>query len=117
MLLLPDRYSEETDVLSRIAQGESVKPFESIRIRKDGRAIMVFVTVSPLRDAAGIVIGASKIARDISETRRIEQALQEQEARLAAIIGGAMDAVITVDECQRITRSEERRVGKECRSR
>jgi PAS domain S-box-containing protein len=103
MLLLPDRYSEETDVLSRIAQGESVKPFESIRIRKDGRAIMVFVTVSPLRDAAGIVIGASKIARDISETRRIEQALQEQEARLAAIIGGAMDAVITVDECQRIT--------------
>jgi PAS domain S-box-containing protein len=103
MLLPPNRLSEEADILQRIAKGESVNHFESIRVRKDGRQILVSVTISPLRDATGAIIGASKIARDITEARRIERSIQEQEARLGAIIGSAMDAIITVDAGQIIT--------------
>ena len=103
MLMPADRQSEEAGILRRISAGESVSHFESVRVRKDGKSILVSVTISPLRDASGAIIGASKIARDITESRRIEHSVQEQEARLAAIIGSAMDAVITVDEQQRIT--------------
>jgi PAS domain S-box-containing protein len=103
ILLPPDRVLEEVDILRRIASGESVNHFESIRIRKDGKPILVSVTISPLRDSAGAIIGASKIARDITQSRHTERANAEQEARLTAIIGSAMDAIITVDERQCIT--------------
>jgi PAS domain-containing protein len=103
MLFPPDRVSEEVDILRRVAGGESVNHFEAVRIRKDRKPILVTATISPLRDATGVIIGASRIARDITETRRIEQAVQEHEARLTAIIGAAMDGVIIVDERQRIT--------------
>lgn len=103
MLLPPDRRPEEADILRRIAKGESVIHFESNRLRKDGQQILVSITISPLRDTSGAIVGASKIARDITETRRIEQAVQEQEARLGAIIGSAMDGIITVDARQFIT--------------
>jgi PAS domain S-box-containing protein len=103
MLLPPDRLAEETEILQHFAKGESVEHFESMRVRKDGKQILVSVTISPLRDATGAIVGISKIARDITETRRTEQAVQEQEARLAAIIGSAMDGIITVDARQLIT--------------
>jgi PAS domain S-box-containing protein len=103
MLFPPDLVSEESDILKRIVGGESVMHFESFRVRKDGVRILVSVTLSPLRDANGIIVGASKIARDITERRRIEQAAAEDEARVAAIIGSAMDAIIAVDEQQRVT--------------
>lgn len=103
MLLPTDRLLEEVDILRRISAGQSVEHFESIRVRKDGAPILVSITISPLRDATGAVVGASKIARDITETRRIERSIEEKEARLSAIIGAAMDAVITVNEAQHIT--------------
>jgi PAS domain S-box-containing protein len=103
MLLPPDRLTEEAEILQHIAKGESVEHFESTRVRKDGKQILVSVTISPLRDATGAIIGVSKIARDITETRRTERAVQEQEARLAGIIGSAMDGIITVDARQFIT--------------
>jgi PAS domain S-box-containing protein len=103
MLLPPDRLVEEVDILRRISAGQSVEHFESIRVRKDGSPILVSITIFPLRDATGAVVGASKIARDITETRRIERSIEEKEARLSAIIGAAMDAVITVNEAQHIT--------------
>jgi PAS domain-containing protein len=103
MLMPPDRLTEEIDILHRIAAGQTVRHFESTRVRKGGAHILVSVSISPLRDSSGAIVGASKIARDITESRRIQHSVAEHEARLAAIIGAAMDAVITVNADQRIT--------------
>jgi PAS domain S-box-containing protein len=89
-LIIPeDRLSEETEVLARLVRGERIDHFETVRRAKDGRAIEISLTVSPIRTAAGHIIGASKIARDISDRRRLERELQallksEQNARAEA---------------------------------
>ena len=87
ILFPPERAKEEADILARIARGESVDHYETVRVRKDGQRIEVSVTISPVRDHEGRIIGASKIARDISERRQLEQAIEaaaEQErARIA----------------------------------
>jgi PAS domain S-box-containing protein len=73
LILLPDdRKDEETSILSRIRRGERVDHFETIRRRKDGQLIHVSATISPIRDRNGRVIGASKVARDISERKIFE---------------------------------------------
>src|SRR5580700_2668013 len=85
-LIVPgERRSEEEDILRRLAKGERVDHFETERKRKDGATLEVSLTISPIRDAAGRVIGASKVARDISERKRIEVALRESEERFRAI--------------------------------
>jgi PAS domain S-box-containing protein len=72
-ILLPhDRQDEEIRILERIRRGEHVDHFETIRMRKDGKPIHVSVSISPIRDAAGTITGASKIARDISERKLLE---------------------------------------------
>ena len=76
-IIIPhDRQSEEDDVLARIRRGESIQHFETIRLRKDGTLIPISLTVSPLRNEAGRVVGVSKIARDLSERRRAERDLE-----------------------------------------
>ena len=83
LMLFPEgRRQEEADILAKIARGQSVDHFETVRIRKDGTPIDVSVTISPVKNARGEVIGASKIARDISERKRAEQRLVMQLARL-----------------------------------
>jgi PAS domain S-box-containing protein len=72
VLIPPDRQSEEDDILARIGQGERIQHFETVRIAKDGRHMNVSVTISPLRNASGSIIGASKIARDVSALRAAE---------------------------------------------
>jgi PAS domain S-box-containing protein len=73
-LIIPDeRRSEEDDVIARIRRGERLSHFETVRRRKDGQMIEVSLTVSPVRDAHGVVVGASKVARDISERRALDQ--------------------------------------------
>jgi PAS domain S-box-containing protein len=72
-ILPKDRQQEEAHILATIVKGEKVDHFQSIRQRKDGRLIHVSVTISPIRDDQGKIIGASKIARDISEQKRIEE--------------------------------------------
>jgi PAS domain S-box-containing protein len=85
-LIVPwERRSEEEDILRRLARGERVEHFETVRRRKDGTHLDVSLTISPVRDAAGKVIGASKVARDVSERKRIEVALRESEERFRAI--------------------------------
>jgi PAS domain S-box-containing protein len=71
MLIPDDRLSEETEVLSRVRAGLSVQHFETVRQRKDGSLVHISLTVSPVRTASGEIIGASKIARDITEQRRL----------------------------------------------
>jgi len=79
-ILLPnDRTNEEADILARIKDGEIVDNFETIRIRKDGQFINVSLTISPIRDAGGLVIGASKIARDITDRKKLENQLQQSQ--------------------------------------
>lgn len=79
MIIPHDRQAEEDDVLSRIVRGETVEHFETIRMRKDGSLFPISVTISPIKDNTGRVIGASKIARDITLRVRMEDALAEAE--------------------------------------
>jgi PAS domain S-box-containing protein len=72
VLIPPDRQSEEDEILARIRSGERVDHFETIRRAKDGRLVEVSLTISPVRDDTGRIIGASKIARDISREKRAE---------------------------------------------
>jgi PAS domain S-box-containing protein len=73
MLIPTDRHDEEPAILARIRRGERVEHYETIRQRKDGSTLDISLTISPVRDQDGKIIGASKIARDISERRRAEQ--------------------------------------------
>jgi two-component system, NtrC family, sensor kinase len=97
-----ERLEEEADILAHIRRGERIEHYETVRRCKDGRLVDVSLSVSPLRDDAGHLIGASKIARDITERKRVEKNLQESQARFEAVIESAMDAIITIDEMQRV---------------
>jgi PAS domain S-box-containing protein len=74
--------NEEKSILSRLQRGERIEHFETTRLTKNGRTISVSLTVSPIRNPDGVVIGASKIARDITERKRVEQALIDAQKQL-----------------------------------
>jgi PAS domain S-box-containing protein len=76
IIIPPDRLSEEPAILARLRRGERMDHFETVRLTKDGRLIDVSVTISPVRDAHGHVIGVSKIARDITEQKQIQRELK-----------------------------------------
>lgn len=82
MLIPPDRANEELEIISRISRGERVSHFETIRRRKDGQMINVSISMSPIMDGQGDIIGASKIARDITEAKRVGKALQHRQIML-----------------------------------
>jgi PAS domain S-box-containing protein len=84
-------HEEEAEILRRIKAGERIQQYETRRIRKNGEPIDVSLTISPVRDNTGRIIGASKIAQDISERRRAEQAV----FRLAAIVESSEDAIVS----------------------
>lgn len=97
-LLLPaDRQEEERQILAKIQKGEKVEHFETRRLRKDGAVIDVSVTVSPVFDDEGTLIGASKIARDITASRIAEHALREREAHLQSVLDTVPDAMVVID--------------------
>ena len=81
ILIPPDRLQEEPQILSRMRRGERVDHFETVRKRKDGRLLDISLTISPVKDHQGNVIGVSKIARDITEQKRVQAALLASEAR------------------------------------
>src|SRR5258708_2995842 len=76
LLIPPDRNNEEPEILRRISRGERVQDFETLRIRKDRSQVAVSITISPIRDEQGNIVGASKIARDITERRRAKERLK-----------------------------------------
>ena len=82
MLIPPDRQHEEAEILSRVRRGEPVAHFETFRIRKNSSLVEISLTVSPIRDSKGRIIGASKIARDISDRKRGERELVEAQREL-----------------------------------
>ena len=85
LLLPPDRLHEEAMILERLRRGERLRQFETIRVRKDGSEIAVSLTVSPILDQSGAIIGASKIVRDITAERRSQSRIQELQAELAHV--------------------------------
>jgi PAS domain S-box-containing protein len=85
MLVPAERADEEQGIFARLKQGRRVDPFETVRIRKDGKRIDVSLTISPILDAAGTIVGASKIARDITEQKRAEEALRASREQLRAL--------------------------------
>ena len=89
MLIPPERLGEETHTLNTIRAGNALDHFETVRRRKDGTDIEISLTVSPIRDVHGVVIGASKIARDITERRRIETELEDLQRRLMGLATAA----------------------------
>jgi PAS domain S-box-containing protein len=93
MLAVPERVDEIPNIIERIRRGEKVDHYRTQRQTKDGRVLDISLTVSPVRDATGTIIGASKVARDITEERRRTE-LQE---RLAAIVESSDDAIISKD--------------------
>jgi PAS domain S-box-containing protein len=101
-LIPDDRLQEETDILARLRRGERLDHYETVRRRSDGRLVDVSLSVSPIRDASGNVVGASKIARDITERKKVEQSLRESQSRFEGVIESAMDAIITIDETEHI---------------
>jgi PAS domain S-box-containing protein len=76
LIIPPDRLHEETEILSRISRGERVEHYETVRQAKDGRLIDLSLMISPVRDTEGEIIGASKIARDITERKLADEALR-----------------------------------------
>jgi PAS domain S-box-containing protein len=82
IIIPPDREDEESAVLDRIRRGERVDHYETIRCRKDGSCLPISLTISPIRDERGLVIGASKIARDITDAKRAEEEREREHRRV-----------------------------------
>ncbi|MCC7048316.1 MAG: PAS domain S-box protein [Alphaproteobacteria bacterium] len=103
ILIPPDRISEEPGILARIRNGELVDHFETIRRRKDGSLIDISLTISPIRDAKGRIVGASKIARDVTERRKAEAEVRNSERRLQDLLTAIPAAIYTTDAAGKVT--------------
>jgi PAS domain S-box-containing protein len=103
MVIPPERVSEEEEILGRIARCERVEHFETVRVGKDGRPLDVSVTVSPIKDTSGRVVGASKILHDITERKAAAEALQRLGTRLTTTLENMNAAFFTLDREWRFT--------------
>jgi PAS domain S-box-containing protein len=99
LLIPPECCGEEEEIIARLRRGERVDHFETTRMRKDGSTLDVSLTISPVRDTKGQVVGASKVARDITERKLAERALRNSEERFRAI-------VTTTPECVKLVAAD-----------
>ena len=97
VLMRADGGEELTDLLERIARGERIERHNAVRVTKTGRLIEVSLTLSPIRNASAVVIGALAVARDVTEHNRAIDSLRESEERLRSIVDSAVDAIILID--------------------
>lgn len=106
-IIPPDLQHEEVEILAKIRRGERVERFETVRMRKDGQKVEISLTISPIRDSTGAIIGAAKIAHDITGRRRAERELLERDAQLLRLSAERETAL----EAERAARSEAERLG------
>ena len=103
ILFPPGLEDEEPGILARIRRGERIQHYETVRRRKDGSLLDISLTVSPVRDGAGRIVGASKIARDITDRKEAERKLRESEQRLTELLAAIPAAIYTTDAQGKIT--------------
>lgn len=103
ILMPPDRKDEEPAILARIRRGERIEHYRTVRRAKDGRSLDISITVSPIIDSQGRIIGASKIARDISQEMRAIEQVRESEEQLRVTLSSIGDAVMATDRSGNIT--------------
>jgi PAS domain S-box-containing protein len=103
ILIPPELQAEERYILARLRRGERVEHFETVRVAKDGRRLDISLTVSPIRDSSGRIVGASKVARDITERKRAAAELAAQREWLRITLVSIGDAVIASDPSGRVT--------------
>jgi PAS domain S-box-containing protein len=97
MLIPLERIQEEPEILQRLGRGERIDHFETVRVAKDGRRIDISATISPIKDGHGRVIGASKIARDISDHKRAEAAVRDSEVRYRTLFETLIEGFCTIE--------------------
>jgi PAS domain S-box-containing protein len=97
LIIPPGRESEEAELIQRLRQGRRVEHFETVRRRKDGSMVVISLTLSPIRDSAGKVVAASKVARDITLRRTSEDMLRKQSQRLRLLLEAA-SILLTSDD-------------------
>ncbi|HWN42875.1 MAG TPA: PAS domain S-box protein [Thermoanaerobaculia bacterium] len=97
LIIPPDRLDEEREILGRLTRGERIEHYETLRMAKDGRHLDISLTVSPIRDGEGRVIGASKVARDVTHRKQAENALQASEQRFRTLTAHAPVGIFMAD--------------------
>jgi PAS domain S-box-containing protein len=98
MLFPEECANDESDILTQIGRGQSVEHFETVRIRKDGKKIDISATISPIRDSNGSIVGASNIARDITDRKRAAEAVKESLATSEAALKELADQKFALDQ-------------------
>jgi PAS domain S-box-containing protein len=101
ILFPPERLAEFHSIMERLRRGESIEHYDTVRVRKDGTRVDVSVTISPLHNANGVIIGASTISRNIAERKALEQARQNAINILNAVVEGTTDGVYVKDRTGR----------------
>lgn len=97
-LIIPnERASEQVRILARLRAGERIEHFDTVRVRKNGSLLPVSLNISPIRNEAGRVVGASKIARDITDRKQVEAAIEISETRYRRIFEAAKDGILVLD--------------------
>ena len=107
LLIPPERLQEETEILGRLAAGERIEHYETVRLAKDGRQVDISLTVSPIRDSDGRIVGASKVARDVTGRKWAEETLRTSEQRFRTLFAHAPVGIFLVDQqgdCQLVNR-------------
>jgi PAS domain S-box-containing protein len=97
LILSPDRRDEARDILNRVGDGQHVEHFETVRLHKSGREVNVSLSISPIRSAAGWIVGASKTARDITESKQTERALRQEIEERQRIFETSQDLILVTD--------------------
>jgi PAS domain S-box-containing protein len=97
IVIPPDRRAETHEILDRVARGETVEHYETLRLHKDGREVDVSLSISPIRSAAGEIVGASRAVRDVGESRRTQRALIQEIEERRRIFETSQDLILVTD--------------------
>jgi PAS domain S-box-containing protein len=97
IIIPPDKHAEEREIRRRAGKGETIEQYETLRLHKDGHEVDVALSISPIRSATGKIVGASKTARDITESKRTQQALNQQIEERQRIFETSQDLILVTD--------------------